>query len=145
VRDRRRVAQVRRDRLDRRADLALACRARARVLGVGCQRDGGEHGGIPRAEVLGRELAAAAALDVVVDVLGAQLAEATVLAVGQQLRPASPALELADHLQRLRVFDPLAVGIAVLEAAPAPAPSDARRGAARSSQARHRPTDSASA
>ena len=55
------------------------------------ERDGGEQGRVPGAEVLGREVVARGLLDVGVDVVGAHVAPAAAVLVGEQLVAAAAA------------------------------------------------------
>src|SRR5439155_212472 len=73
-------------------DRPLAGGLRAAEAALGGERYRRQHGRVPRAEILGAELAAEVLLEVLVDVVGAQWHPAAALAVGQQLRwPTSPA------------------------------------------------------
>jgi len=90
ARDGRRVAQVAGDLVDgvRLRALSGGLR-RARDLPRDGERDRGEHRGVPRAEVLGREALARDLLDVGVDVLRAQVGPRAAPAVGEQLGTAA--------------------------------------------------------
>src|ERR1039457_1829760 len=91
--DRWSVAEVGGHCLDGAADLALAARTGARGLVRARERDGRENRRVPRAKVLGGEVACTALLDVGVDVICLDLDPAARLAISKQLRAAAPALE----------------------------------------------------
>src|SRR5581483_11275991 len=118
ARDRGGVAQRRRHDLDGGFDLALAARlgrcprgcallAVPTVARAG-ERGGGDHGRVPRAEVLGAELLAEHGLEVVVDLVGADRVPAAAIAVREQLwTAAAPALELIQQSCGAPVVDDL--------------------------------------
>ena len=89
--------------------MALACvlPLRARVHVRAGERNRGEDRGVPGAEVLRGEIAAADELDVGVDVLGVNLGPVTAFAVGEQLPRATAALERRHHLEHVWVGDRL--------------------------------------
>src|ERR1700759_5716030 len=81
--DRRRVAERFGDRFDSGVDDPFAGGLGGR-FGLTGEGQRGEHGAVPGAEVLGRELGPGVLLDVVVDGAGADVAPAAAVLVGEQ-------------------------------------------------------------
>jgi hypothetical protein len=90
--------------VDRAATGALGGRAAS----VCRQRDRGEHGGVPGADVLGAELLAEHRLQVVADLLRAHVVPGSPGAIRQQMLTTAPtALERGDHFTGERIIDRL--------------------------------------
>jgi hypothetical protein len=101
--DRRGVAQVAGDLLDRAGDGPVAGGPRAGHRPGGRQRHRRQHGGVPGAEVLGGEVVAGQLVEVVVDVLGADVDPVAAVPPGEQLLTAAAAVQPGHDLTDLRV------------------------------------------
>src|SRR3954453_21862235 len=113
--DRRRVAEVVRDLLDRAPHRALAAGLGGRDLPRHGERHRTQHGRAPGAEVLGREVVAGRVLEVGVDVLRAHVVPRPAALVGEQLLAAAAAAAQPRHdRERAGVHDALHAPLAGL-------------------------------
>ena len=104
--DRRGVAEVGRDLLHGGLDRPLLRRLGVAPLRGLCQGDSSEHGGVPRAEVLGREVLGDHLRDVGVDGAGVEVGPPRLPTVGQQAGRPSPAFaHEVERLDDVRIAD----------------------------------------